>query len=223
MPLGSIMNMARTLCIPLDLEGAARVIARGNVLAMDVGRVSDHIFLEAGGVGLAAGLFGYFNRLDGGRARKWIVLQATWRFVRHLRSPRLVITADGQRFSVRAPQVSVMNAPYTGAAYVLAPRAQVDDGYLDVVIFRGMSVARVLLHMALVAGGRRLPEPPGVRLVRARSVEVSSVRRRRLPVHADGNVVGFTPAHFEVLPAALRVMVGDPQEPCAWTATGYSR
>jgi diacylglycerol kinase family enzyme len=128
------------------------------------------------------------------------------------------IVADGKRYNVRAPQVTVSNGPYVGAAYVLAPQARVDDGLLDVVIFRGMSVFRVLLHMALVAGGHRLPPPPGVQLVRAQSVHVTLRRRRRpLPVHADGNVVGVTPAHFEVLPAALQVIVGDPQEPCAWT------
>jgi YegS/Rv2252/BmrU family lipid kinase len=237
MPLGSIMNMARTLCIPRDLHHAARTIAAGNVLAMDAGRVENRIFLEAGGVGLAAGLFGYFNRLDSGTARKWAVLNATWRFVRHLRSPRMVIVADGQTFNVRAPQVTVSNGPYVGAAYVLAPQARVDDGNLDVVIFRGMSVFRVLVHMALVAGGHRLPQPPGVQLVRAQSVDITVRRRRQLPVHADGNVVGRTPSHFEVLPAALRVIVGDPQEPCAWDPnrepggslrepqepTGYSR
>src|SRR5207302_3718424 len=34
MPLGSIMNMARTLCIPRDLKLAAETIAAGRVLAM---------------------------------------------------------------------------------------------------------------------------------------------------------------------------------------------
>lgn len=217
MPLGSIMNMARTLCIPRDPRGAARTIAEGQVLAMDAGSVNDKLFLEAGGVGLTAGLFGYFNRLDRGTTRPQAVLRAMLRFVRSLRNPRLVIIADSQRFDVRAPQVTVSDGPYVGAAYVLAPEARVDDGQLDVVIFRGMGVGRILVHMALVAGGRRLPQPPGVQLVRAKSVDVSLHRRRRqLPVHADGAVVGATPAHFEVLPAALRVIVGNPEGPCAW-------
>src|SRR5262249_1526055 len=116
----------------------------------------------------------------------------------------------------RAPQVTVSNGPYVGAAYVLAPQARLDDGLLDVVIFRGMGVLRVLVHMALVAGGHRLPPPPGVQLVRARSVDVAVRRRRPLPSHADGGVVGVTPAHFEVLPAALRVIVGQPEGVCAW-------
>jgi YegS/Rv2252/BmrU family lipid kinase len=217
MPLGSIMNIARTLCIPRDLNGAAAVIANGAVLTMDVGRVDGRLFLEAGGVGLAAGLYGYFNRLDRGAGLRG-VLRGTLRFVRTLGSPRLIIEADGRRYSGRAPMVNVSNGPFVGAAYALAPDALIDDGLLDVVIFRGLGVARVLVHMALVAGGRRLPPPPGVELVRARSVTVTQRRRRPLPVHADGEAVGATPAHFEVLPAALRVVVGTPadNEPCAW-------
>jgi YegS/Rv2252/BmrU family lipid kinase len=224
MPLGSIMNMARTLCIPRDPQHAAQVIAAGNVLAMDVGRVANHLFLEAGGVGLAAGLFGYFNRLDSGRARLRGVLRGAFRFLRGLGNPRLVIVADGQRFDVRAPMVTVSNAPYVGAAYAFAPDARVDDGLLDIVIFRGIGVWRVLVHMLAVAGGRRLPPPPGVLLVRARSVQVSGRRRHSLPVHADGAVVGVTPTHFEVLPAALRVTVGEPERgaACAWDWPGQA-
>jgi diacylglycerol kinase (ATP) len=217
MPLGSIMNMARTLCIPRDLDAAARVIAGGSVLAMDVGRVANRIFLEASGVGLAAGLLGYFNRLDRGTPRPQAVLLAMVRFMRGLRNPHLVIVADGRRFDVRAPQVTVSNGPYIGAAYVFAPQARVDDGQLDVVIFRGMGVLRVLLHTLLRTGGSRLPPPPGVQLVRATRVDIDLRRKRRpLPVHADGDVVGVTPTHLEVVPAALRVIVGEPEEPCAW-------
>jgi diacylglycerol kinase (ATP) len=219
MPLGSIMNMARTLCIPRDLKQAARTITEGQVLAMDVGTIGNHVFLEAGGVGLAAGLFGYFNRLDSGGSPHNVV-RATWRFLNHLGSPRMLIVADGQRFNVRALMVTVSNGPYVGAAYALAPQARVDDGLLDVVIFRGMGVTRLLLHMAVRAGGRRLPSPQGVQLVRAQSVQVAVRRRRPLPVHADGAAVGVTPARFDVLPAALRVIVGGPETgvACAWEA-----
>jgi diacylglycerol kinase family enzyme len=180
--------------------------------------VYDRLFLEAAGVGLTAGLFAYFNRLDSGHERPRNVVRAMFRFLRNLGHPRLVIDADGQRFHVRALQVTVSNAPYVGAAYALAPEARVDDGLLDVVIFRGLSAIRIMLHMALVAGGRRLPSPPGVQLVRARSVQVAGRRRRPLLVHADGEMIGVTPAHFEVLPAALRVMVGQPEPgaACAW-------
>jgi len=218
MPLGSIMNMARTLCIPRDLNQAATVIAGGKVLAMDAGRVGNAHFLEAGGVGLAAALFGYFERVDTGRTGWRVALRGALRYIRHVGTPRLRLEIDGERSEVRAAMVTISNGPFVGAAYALAPQARIDDGLLDVVVFRGAGVARVLFHMAMVAGGRRLPPPPEAQMTRARTVTVETRRRRRLPVHADGSVVGSTPAHFEVRPAALRVLVGTPEPgaACAW-------
>jgi diacylglycerol kinase (ATP) len=63
MPLGSVMNVARTLWVPRDLAGAAYTIAEGKVLAMDMGRVGDRFFLEAAGAGLDAGLLATLNDL----------------------------------------------------------------------------------------------------------------------------------------------------------------
>jgi YegS/Rv2252/BmrU family lipid kinase len=217
MPLGSVMNLARTLCIPRDLQQAAQTIAQGQVLGFDAGRRGERLFLEAAGVGLTAGLLGYFNRLDNGAGVRG-VLRGTLRFLLNLGAPRLVIVADGRRFDVRAAMVMISNAPYVGAAYALAPDARVDDGLFDVLIFRGFGVPRLLVHLLLVAGARRLPQPPGVLLVRARSVDVARRSGRPLPVHVDGAAAGVTPAHFEIMPAALHVVVGspDPGTTCAW-------
>jgi YegS/Rv2252/BmrU family lipid kinase len=229
MPLGSIMNVARTLCIPRDLDEAARAIAAGRVLAMDVGkhaeadvppgqhrrmrmatRKSETYFLEAAGAGLDAGLFGYFNQLDRGRGVRGVA-RGLLRFLKNLGSPRLVIEADGRRLEARAPMVTIANSPFVGAAYAIAPDARIDDGLLDVVVFRGLGVARVLLHLALVAGGRQLPPPPQAQTLRVTSLHVTT-RRRTLPVHVDGVPIGGTPARFEVVPAALNVLVGTPGE-----------
>jgi diacylglycerol kinase family enzyme len=50
---------------------------------------------------------------------------------------------------------------------------------------------------------------PRVRTLRGRRVKVEH-RRRKLMVHADGHPLGTTPASFELIPAALRVLVGEP-------------
>ncbi|MGH2355694.1 MAG: diacylglycerol/lipid kinase family protein [Chloroflexota bacterium] len=210
MPLGSVMNVARTLHIPRDLEAAARVIASGRTLAIDVGKTGDTYFLEAAGVGLDAGLFRFFNRLDRG-VPKLDVAKAAWRFLRGLGVPRLVIDADGDRRHVRAPMVTVANSPFLGAAYAIAPEARIDDGLLDVVIFRRLSAVHVLVYLLMVAGGRPFPRPRGVETLRVRSIDVNT-RRRPLPAHADGELLGTTPAHFEVAPRALRVIVGTPEQ-----------
>jgi YegS/Rv2252/BmrU family lipid kinase len=221
MPLGSIMNVARTLWVPRDLAGAARTIADGKVVAMDMGRIRDHFFLEAAGIGLDAGLFGYFERLESGAGR-FGTLRAALRFLRQLGSPRVTLEYDGSRLETRAPMISIANGPYVGAAYAIAPDARIDDGLLDVVIFRYTSIPRVLLHLVSIAGGRSLPPPPQARTLRVHSVRVSKRHGRPLPVHADGEPIGVTPAQFEVAPAALRVIVGPPESTgtCAWEVVG---
>jgi YegS/Rv2252/BmrU family lipid kinase len=224
MPLGSVMNMARALCIPRDLAAAAQVIAAGDVLAIDAGKAGDVYFLEAAGVGLDAGLFAYFNRLDSGQRRRG-ALRGLFRFLRRLGAPRLELELDNgvsvRRLRLRAAQVTVANGPFIGAAYAMAPDAQIDDGRLDVVIFRGLGIPRLLLHLALVAGARRLDPPPEAPELRVRRVDVRALRRRPLPVHADGEPVGVTPARFEVVPAALRVLAGTPEAgaACPWIAS----
>ncbi len=233
LPLGSVMNMARALCVPRDLEEAARVIAAGNVLAIDAGKVNDLYFLEAAGVGLDAGLFAYFNRLDkllgdgiGKAPPAMRVLRGALRFLRRLGAPRLLLELDNgvsvRQLRVRAAQVTVANGPFVGAAYTIAPDAQIDDGMLDVVIFHGVGVPRLLLHLALIARGRRADPPRVAGTMRVRRIDVRAAGRRRLPVHADGEAIGATPARFEVVPAALMVLVGVPEDgaACTWIASG---
>jgi diacylglycerol kinase family enzyme len=89
-------------------------------------------------------------------------------------------------------------------------------------VFRDSSVLRVLIHLAFVAGGRPLPPPAHAQTLRVRSVRIAKRRGRPLAVHADGDPVGVTPASFEVVPGALRVIVGPPDETGirAWEVVG---
>ena len=209
LPLGSVMNTARALCIPHNLDGAAQVIGEGRVRAMDLGLAHGRYFLEAAGIGLDAGLFGYFARLDSDGLRLG-VLRATLRFLRGLGEPPLLLEIDGETIQVRASMVTIANAPFEGAAYDIAPEARLDDGYLHLVIFRGAGVIRMLVYLAEVARGRRWAAPPRTERRRARSVRISHVLRRPLPMHIDGIPVGGTPATFEAIPAGLKVLAGQP-------------
>jgi YegS/Rv2252/BmrU family lipid kinase len=210
LPLGSIMNLARALWVPRDLHGAARTIKGGRVLAIDISRVGPHDFLEAAGVGVGAGLFGYFNTLDNSglsldEARKAL------KFLEQVGTPEVCVEFEGGRIDAKTQAVNIANGPYVGAAVVVAPEARLDDGLLDVTIVDHTSLPRLLMHIALRAGGRHAKAAPGMQIVRTPWVRVSMGQGERpLPVHADGDPAGDTPATFEVVPAALRVVVGEP-------------
>ena len=99
LPLGSVMNIARSLGIPRDLDGAAAVIAGGGARQIDVGETNGRLFFEAGSVGMNAAIFREAARIDRGDWRG--VLTAIWVALRH-RPARMVIHLDDQVVRTRA-------------------------------------------------------------------------------------------------------------------------
>lgn len=207
---GSFNNVAHGFNVPLSLDAAVEVIARGTWTAMDMGvarhgvgddgEAEEHPFFEAAGVGLDAAGFGAVELSE--RRGWWRGLRVVlWALRQRRRAMRLTI--DGRRIGTRAPAVTVCNGPYLGMGFLLAADADPADGLLDVAIFTRMSQWEVLAHFARVARGARRREPRITRRV-ARRVTVEAVHGV-LPAHADGRSIGPTPVTFTVRPGALRV------------------
>jgi YegS/Rv2252/BmrU family lipid kinase len=206
LPQGSVMNIARMLGIPRDLEAAAEVIKDRRVAKIDVGRASTSArsayFIEAAGIGIDAGLFAYINQIDGGN---WRSLKPLLTFMWRYRPRRLTLRIDGRVHRFRALMVTIANGPYVGAALAVAPDAQLDDHKFDVEVFTRFGKLELLTHLLSIAGGRRRYNPK-VKHFRARTVEV--IPDRPMMVHADSAPLATTPARFDVVPSALAVIVG---------------
>jgi YegS/Rv2252/BmrU family lipid kinase len=206
LPLGSVMNIARMLGIPRDLDAAADVIKDRRVVRIDVGRATTGArtahFVEAAGIGIDAGLFAYFNQIDRGN---WRSLRPLLTFMWRYRPRRLTLRLDGRPYRFNAMMLTVANGPYVGAALAVAPDARLDDHRFDVEVFTRFGKLELLRHLLSIAWGRRAYNPK-VRHFRAQRVEV--IPDRPMMVHADSAPLATTPARFDVLPAALAVIVG---------------
>jgi len=201
LPLGSVMNVARSLGIPRDLEEAALVIATGEVRAIDVGVANGEPFLEGVAIGLHAALFEHGSRFDRGEVRAALRGIAT---ALRYRGSRITIDLGDRTVRTRALMVSVANGPYSGLGFTVAPGALMDDGLLDVRVFERFSRMELLRHFGAIVAGRRAYEPR-VATYRSRAVEIGSASP--LPARADGDPLGGTPVTCSVLPGALRVVV----------------
>lgn len=206
LPLGSVMNIARMLGIPRDLEAAADVIKAHRVTRIDVGRATttarSAYFIEAAGIGIDAGLFAYFNQLDRGN---WRSLRPLVTFMWRYRPRRVTLRLDGKVYRFHAMMVTIANGPYVGAALTVAPDAQLDDHRFDVEVFTRFGKFELLRHLLAIAWGRRSYNPK-VRHFRAQTVEV--VPESPMMVHADSAPLATTPARFDVMSSALAVIVG---------------
>jgi diacylglycerol kinase family enzyme len=210
MPLGSMMNIARSLHIPRELDGAAAVIKAGRVVRMDVGhattRTAQDYFLEAAGVGVDAAIARYANRLDRG---DWTALPSMIGMAACYAPRRTRLVVDGQTSTVRPFMITIAITPFSAAAMAFAPDAKVDDRRFDVVVWAGFSRWELTRHMLAITRGRRVRHPKA-RTLRGRQVEISPGSRRLL-VHADGYSLGLAPARFEILPGALAVLAPERQ------------
>lgn len=201
LPLGSIMNIARSLGVPRDATAAADAIAAGQIVTIDVGEVAGRPFYEAGSVGMNAAMFREAQRFDDG---DWSsIVRTLWVAVRY-RPARMSIELDDRRLRTRALMVSVANGPYAGAGMTVAPGARLDDGKFDVRVFRRFSKLRLLRHLVSIAFGR-YRYAPEVDTYRSRFVRLRSAHP--LPARADARDLGTTPVEFTTRPGALRVVI----------------
>lgn len=203
LPLGSVMNVARMLGIPRELDGAAEILATGKIRAIDVGEANGQLFLEGGSVGLNATIFREFQRLEAGEYRS--LFTALWVLLRY-RPARMTISLDDQTISTRALMAAVANGPYTGLSFTVAPKAKVDDGLFDVRVFHRFSRWELVRHFGAIALGRRHYSPK-IATYRSAKVRIESVHP--LPSRVDSHDLGTTPVSFVVRHAALKIVSPD--------------
>lgn len=201
LPLGSAMNIGRSLGIPRDLEAAARILADGDIVAVDVGRAPDGPFFEMASVGINAAVLGEAHKLAEGAYDSILgMLKAILTY----RPATMTIEMDEETVETGALMVVVANAPFTGAGLTLAPEARLDDGRFDIAVYRHFSRWELARHVVAIAAGRRRYSPK-VRTFRSARVRITA--HRPLPIRADARSLGTTPVELEVMPKAVRVVV----------------
>jgi diacylglycerol kinase family enzyme len=113
------------------------------------------------------------------------------------------VLVDRKEWRGRAWNVVVGNCQFAGGGIRVSPRSFPGDGVLDVLVHHGpKSEAFTLLPRMYT--GEQVPNPH-IRELRGRRVRISA--DRPLPVVADGEVLGTTPATFQVLPEALTLKI----------------
>lgn len=206
LPLGTMNNIARSLEIPTNLEQACAIIAQGTTWQVDAGVVNGKTFLEVAGIGLEAALFPAAENV------KKLGLLSTIRGVIEglytlfvFKPAHFRASFDGRRSRrFHAIQISVCNSPYYGAHFHIAPRASMNDGLLDVLIYKNFSKLAYLRHAISISQGRRILKPR-VKQFKVKTLTISS--EEPVVVHADGMQQGYTPASINVIHKALNVRV----------------
>ena len=206
-PLGTANVLARELRVPFDYVQACYVIAGGNTRRIDVGRDESKYFVLMAGVGFDAEVVRIIasNRMGGISALTYAIpiLKAFWNYD----YPRFSVEVDGRPLGEGAGSVFISNTRrYTGPM-VITNRAKVDDGELDVFIFRDSGKMKLLKYAmgAIFWVADRFYDTT---YVRGKEVVVKPAgKTKQITYQIDGDLAGKLPQKFTVVPAALSVLV----------------
>jgi len=219
-PAGTANDLARTLSIPLDFAAAADLVVAGHTRRIDVGMVNGHSFFNVASIGLSSELA---QKLDPEIKRRFGRLGyavAALRILATARRFRARIVEKGSGTRVKTYQIAVGNGRLYGGGNVVAEDAAIDDGRLDLYSLEMPN----LWKSVLMARAFRTGTHGAWKEVRtARCVEFDVETPRPMPVNTDGEIVTATPAHFQVLRAAVAVFAPAESSPAPHPPRLYHR
>jgi diacylglycerol kinase family enzyme len=207
LPLGTRNHLARELGIPLDLPGAAAVIAEGNIRAIDLSTVNDRAFVNNASIGFYPEMV---RARDGMRERhgipKWLAnLPAAWATLGVLRHRRFKLVMDGATTPVRTALLFVGNNVYSLDIGKLGQRDALDDGTLSVFAVAPNSRAGLIGFAMRAIIGWADPARDFAALGVCETLNLIA-RSHRIDVAIDGEIVALSPPlRFATRPAALAV------------------
>lgn len=201
-PAGRGNDLARTLGLPTEPAGLAKLLLRGPAMGIDV--------LEANGVVVPGNVYVGIDALSTTiiNNTRWLPGLLAYRLapVRAIlkwRSPTYSVVADGKATSAKAFTVIVANSGAYGHGLRIVPPAVLDDGLLDVMIVGDGPKRAIAAFMSEAKSGRHVLRPE-VQLDTAREVIIDA--DRPVPLCADGDEIGSLPVTVRVLPKALTVI-----------------
>ncbi len=209
---GTGRDFIRSHAIPSKPREAIGVIAEGRIRPIDLGEVRTDLdpegtrFANAASAGVTGAIAARANGMSKRLGGTPTFLVAAVQGFRAWRNTPITVEVDGRPRELTAACVVLMNGHSLAGGMKAARDARPDDGLLDMVLVGDVGAKDLALNLHRVYGGT-LGAHPKIDQIKAAEVRISG--GEPLPIEADGEIVGETPAVFRCLPGALRLVAGD--------------
>jgi diacylglycerol kinase (ATP) len=206
---GSGCDFVRTFGLPGDATRACHHLAGENTYPLDVGRIGfttpageeARYFVNVAEAGLGAAVAARAERMWSriGQAKYFV---GFWLTLPRFKLANVRIQADARTYEGPAFLVVVGNAQYYGGGMKISPRSYPGDAVLDVLVFKGPKSDSFTL-LPKIYRGEHLPHDHVQEFRVKRRLVIDA--DRPLPIEADGEVLGTTPATVDVLPQPIQM------------------
>ncbi len=130
---------------------------------------------------------------------------------------RAKVNVDGRLFEDKYVLLLINNCRMYGGEVMLNPEAVLDDGELELWMFKGRGVPRILRHMGTILRNRHFQDADAI-MVRGKNITITT--EPEMGCHTDGDRAGHTPLTCRVVPGALRLLVPNTADPSMFSQPG---
>ena len=201
LPLGTMNVFATELGLPSnDLARCWQIITDGEPRFVDLPSANGKHFVQLAGVGFDAQVVKETS----------LVLKRSFGPLSYVMSAAQIAARQPPRLRIESPNavteegsfVLVGNGRLYGGRFPFFKQAVIDDGLLDVLVFKRLNYIEIIRYMQNVIFSSQITSPE-VEYFQTTSLRVIS--DGDVPVEVDGELIGNCPVEFDILGRGLRV------------------
>ena len=206
-PMGRGNGFARHLGYSMRLRNALRQLLSGNVDSVDALMINDKYSFNVSGIGFDA-LVAHVaskTRVRGVFSYIWAAITQFFKYGSHTYK----LTIDGKELTLKAFLFSFANTEQYGSNFIIAPRASVQDGVMELCVID--KVKNVLLIGIDYTRHLFLENNEKTQAFRMFHCKEVTIEGKINTVHIDGEPMFMkSPLNIKVLPGVLKAVVPTP-------------
>lgn len=186
----------------------ARALMNGTPIKIDVLKVNESYCINVANIGMDA-MVAYFGEIYHAAGYKDGFRKGLSKAVLGYRINHVRVIADGKVLSRKLiTQATLGNGKICGGEYLCAPRAVIDDGLMEVCVFKAMPLLSLIAVIPKYRAGKHLDDAFCMRHLRyARAKHVELVSDRLIYVSLDGETIISSHFNIDVLEKAVNIIL----------------
>ncbi|MBP2026177.1 diacylglycerol/lipid kinase family protein [Peptoniphilus stercorisuis] len=207
---GTVNDFATFLDLPTNIRDFYDMIKANNQIDVDLGMAGERVFANVAAAGLLTEVaYTVSDDLKSKIGRMAYYFEGIKEFARlRQMDDRDLIKAKIKSEELESEEeihmFLVANSASVGGFKKIAPKAEVYDGYLDVVILKGITSGEVLEIAPSILSGKHIDHN---KIIYLKTKEITIETDKKLVVDVDGEKAGELPMTFKVLDKALKLIV----------------
>jgi diacylglycerol kinase (ATP) len=211
--IGSGNDLRKTLNIPKDIKESLQIALKGKEKLIDAGyfefknfegKDDSRYFLNVLSGGFSGTVTMKANQAKKTVFKNFIYLNALLKTLLFSGIPDGFLLNEDGRIDGKFFEFDISNGKYFGGGMMVSPNSEIDDGNLDISLFRDYTGIEVLFKIKKLYNGTIIKEK---KLYYRKTKEIYIECTPKALVEVDGEVVGYTPIKAKVIKNAIKIIV----------------